>query len=102
MTNKGRCGLGLTKCFIDGTFLIMKKGTAMWESPSGQGYEDHSMAVVNKSSLPVAVCAASASPHESKLVKTIKARFIEEKPERLIGGKAYSIAMPWMEAWRSP
>ena len=48
------------------------------------------MAVADSSSLPLSVCAASASPHESKLVEqTIEARFIEEKPERLIGDKAY-------------
>jgi IS5 family transposase len=46
--------------------------------------------MADSSSLPLSVCAASASPHESKLVeKTIEARFIEEKPERLIGDKAY-------------
>jgi IS5 family transposase len=48
------------------------------------------MAMADSSSLPLSVCAASASPHESKLVEqTIEARFIEEKPERLIGDKAY-------------
>ena len=57
---------------------------------AGQRYEDHSMAVADSSGLPLSVCAASASLHESKLVEqTIEARFIEEKPERLIGDKAY-------------
>jgi len=48
------------------------------------------MAVADGASLPLSVCAASASPHESKLVEqTIEARFTKEKPERLIGDKAY-------------
>jgi transposase len=48
------------------------------------------MAVADGSGLPVAICAASATPHESKLVgQTLEARFVEDKPERLIGDKAY-------------
>ena len=48
------------------------------------------MAVADGSGLPVAVCAASATPHEVSLVKaTLEARFVKAKPERLIGDKAY-------------
>ena len=48
------------------------------------------MAVADGSGLPVAVCAASATPHEASLVKaTLEARFVKAKPERLIGDKAY-------------
>jgi transposase len=32
---KERGGLDLTECFIDGTFVIAKKGGAGWEKPSG-------------------------------------------------------------------
>jgi transposase len=48
------------------------------------------MAVADGSSLPVAVSAGSAAPHEVKLVEqTLEARFVKAKPERLIGDKAY-------------
>ncbi len=48
------------------------------------------MAVADGSGLPLAVNAASASPHEAMLVEqTLESRFVEEKPERLIGDRAY-------------
>jgi transposase len=48
------------------------------------------MALADGSGLPLAVCAASASPHEVTLVgATLAASFLEERPERLIGDRAY-------------
>jgi hypothetical protein len=48
------------------------------------------MAVGDGSGLPISVCATSATPHGSKLVEeTIENMFVEEKPERLIEGKAF-------------
>lgn len=48
------------------------------------------MAITDRAGLPVALCTASASPHETKFVKElIEHRFTEGKPERLIGDKAY-------------
>ncbi len=48
------------------------------------------VALADASGLPLSVCAASASPHEVTLVgETIDARFVSEKPERLIGDRAY-------------
>jgi transposase len=48
------------------------------------------MAVVDSSGFPLAVNVASASPHEVTLVEqTMESRFVEEKPERLIGDRAY-------------
>jgi transposase len=48
------------------------------------------MAMAARSGLPVAVHAASASPHEVTLVEeTLKHSFIGEKPNRLIGDRAY-------------
>ncbi len=48
------------------------------------------MALADASGLPLSVCAASASPHEVTLVgETLDARFVSEKPERLIGDRAY-------------
>jgi transposase len=44
------------------------------------------MAVADRSGLPLAVCAASASPHEVTLVAaTLDSRFVDDLPERLIG-----------------
>jgi transposase len=48
------------------------------------------MALADGSGLPLAVHAASASPHEVTLVgETLASGFVGEKPERLIGDRAY-------------
>lgn len=48
------------------------------------------MAIADASGLPVAIDIHSASPHEIKLVEaTIKSRFIQRAPKRMIGDKAY-------------
>jgi transposase len=48
------------------------------------------MVVADNASLPLAIHAASASPHEVTLVgETLLQSFITEPPERLIGDKAY-------------
>ena len=48
------------------------------------------MVVADGSSLPLAVHAASASPHEVALVgETLCERFVEECPSKLVGDRAY-------------
>jgi transposase len=48
------------------------------------------MAIADRHGLPVAVCVASASPHETKLVEaTLQHRFVKALPERMIGDRAY-------------
>ena len=48
------------------------------------------MAFSDGSSVPLALHTESASPHEVTLVgPTLERRFLKEKPERLIGDKAY-------------
>ena len=48
------------------------------------------MVVADNASLPLAVHAASASPHEVTLVgETLLQSFVARQPERLIGDKAY-------------
>ena len=48
------------------------------------------MAVADGAGFPVAISVGSAAPHEVKLVEDIlEKRFTEEKPERLIGDRAY-------------
>ena len=48
------------------------------------------MAVADGFGLPLAICTESASPHEVKLVeRTLTERFTDERPQRIIGDKAY-------------
>lgn len=48
------------------------------------------MAVADGAGFPVAISVGSASPHEVRLVEeTLDKRLVEEKPERLIGDRAY-------------
>ena len=48
------------------------------------------MVVADNASLPLAIHAASASPHEVTLVgETLLQSFVAGRPERLIGDKAY-------------
>jgi len=48
------------------------------------------MAVADGFGLPLAVYTESASPHEVKLVeRTLTERFTDERPQRIIGDKAY-------------
>lgn len=48
------------------------------------------MAVADGTGLPLAVYAESASPHEVRLVEqTLCARFTDDRPQKLIGDKAY-------------
>src|SRR4028118_1907901 len=46
--------------------------------------------IVEAKGLPIAACLAGADVHETQLVELVlKARFVEEKPERLGGDRAY-------------
>ena len=48
------------------------------------------MAFSDSSSVPLALHTESASPHEVTLVEaTLSSSFLKEKPERLVGDKAY-------------
>ena len=48
------------------------------------------MVVADNASLPLAIHAASASPHEVTLVgETLLQSFVAKQPQRLIGDKAY-------------
>ena len=65
-----------------------KRGLKVGKTKRGKGTK--LLAVADCSGLPIAVYTESASPHEVTLVrKTLVERFIDEKPERLIGDKAY-------------
>jgi transposase len=48
------------------------------------------MAIADSSSLPLAVHTESASSHEVTLVEaTLSERFVEERPSKLVGDRAY-------------
>lgn len=48
------------------------------------------LAMADRAGLPLAICAASATPHEVTLVAaTLDSRFVDDLPERLIGDRAY-------------
>jgi hypothetical protein len=48
------------------------------------------MAMADRFGLPLAACAASASPHEVRLVAaTLDSRFVDALPCSLIGDRAY-------------
>ena len=86
---KERGKLDLTECFIDGSFVIAKKGAAgVGKTKRGKGTK--LMAMADGAGLPIAISIGSASPHEVKLVETtLKARFTKVRPKRLIGDRAY-------------
>jgi transposase len=84
-----RGDLDLSECFIDATFVAARSGGGcVGKTKRGKGTK--LMAIAESSGLPVAVHAASASPHEATLVKdTLDDCFVGEKPARLIGDRAY-------------
>src|SRR3712207_7162250 len=62
--------------------------TTLFRTKRGKGTK--LMAIADGSSLPLAVHAASASPHEVTLVEeTLCERFVEEHPSKLVGDRAY-------------
>ena len=81
--------LDLRECFIDGSFAPAKRGgSGVGKTKKGKGSK--LMAVVEAHGVPVALTLDSANPHEVKLVEqTLEARFVEDKPDRLIGDNAY-------------
>ena len=84
-----RGDIDLSECYIDATFVAAKKGGASGKDQAGQG-GTKLMAFSEGSSVPLALHAESASPHEVSLVEaTLASAFLKEKPERLIADKAY-------------
>ncbi|WP_211365283.1 IS5 family transposase [Polyangium fumosum] len=86
---RDRGQLDLSEAFIDGTFVSAKKGGPASGRPK-RGKGTKIMAIADGSGLPLAVCIASASPHEVTLVdRTLDRCFLAQLPTRLIGDKAY-------------
>lgn len=81
--------LDLSECFIDGMFIVAKKGRCVGKTKRGKGTK--LMAISDSSGFPFALHATSASPHEVTLVlDTLEQSLVEERPEHLIGDKAYN------------
>ncbi len=79
----------LYECFVDGTFSKAKGGgDGIGCTRVGKGVKI--MVLVDARGLPVAVDTMSANPHECTLVQGLfDFMLTEEKPERIIGDKAY-------------
>lgn len=69
--------------------MVAKQGAGAWERPRGAKGRN-SWQGADRAGLPLAVCAASATPHETRLVApTLDSCFVAELPQRLIGDRAY-------------
>ena len=81
--------IDLSECYVDGTFIVAKKGGQPWVPPSGP----RARSSWQWQTLPVFLSPStqpSARPAEVTLVQaTLAARFLAAQPERLIGDKAY-------------
>jgi transposase len=65
-----------------------KGGSCVGKTKRGKGTK--LMAVADSSGFPLAVHIASAAPHEVTLVReTLQRRFLQARPKRLIGDRAY-------------
>jgi transposase len=84
-----KCGFKLYECFIDGTFAKAKQGgEGIGCTRVGKGVKI--MVLVDANGLPVAACSETAQCHEGHLVQELFQFMItDQKPERLIGDKAY-------------
>ena len=68
--------------------ILPTGSTGVGKTKRGKGVKV--MAVTDRSGLPIAACAGSASPHETKfLLELIGSCATAERPEGLIGDKAY-------------
>lgn len=77
-----------SECFINGTFMFAKKGTGSEKDQAGHRYRDLGRGRPFWSSYRHLL--ESTSPHDVTLVEvTIASRFISDKPQRLIGDRAY-------------
>lgn len=84
-----RGGYKLYECYIDATFSKARGGgDGVGVTKAGKGVKI--MVLVDARGLPVAVHAASATPHESKLVQGLFDFMLTSvTPDRVIGDKAY-------------
>jgi transposase len=86
---KERGKLDLSECFIDGTFVVAKKGADAWERPSGQRYEAHGTGRPFWSSSRRLCRLGFARAQVTLVAPTLDSRFVDDLPRRLIGDRAY-------------
>lgn len=80
--------LDLSECFIDGTFVMAKRGSGVEKTKRGKSSKV--MAAADGLGLPVAISATSTTPHEVTLVELmLQADFVGDKPQRLVGNRAF-------------
>lgn len=80
--------INLSECFIDGTFVVAKRGANVGKTKRGKGTK--LMVIADASGLPLAVHTDSASPHEVTLVQaTLNEIVTVGQPRRIIGDRAY-------------
>ncbi len=86
---KERGELDLSECFIDGTFVVAKRGLHVGKTKRGKGTK--LMAVADGTGLPLAVHAANAQARtrSPSSAKTLASSFLDARPQRLIGDRAY-------------
>jgi len=78
----------LYECFVDATFSKARQGgDGIGVTRIGKGVKI--MLLVDAEGLPVAAYTTEAGPHESRLVQGLFDFMVSEKPERIIGDKAY-------------
>lgn len=76
--------IDLSGSFIDGAFVVGKRGIQSGKDQAGQEYE--LMAIADAYGLPLAVHTASVSPHEVTLVEvTLDETVTVGQPRRLVG-----------------
>ncbi len=84
---QGQGSLDIREAFIDGSFVLAKRGGIFGRTNRGKGTKI--MAIAAAVGLPVAACLESISTHEVKLAETaLDSLFIAGKPEKFIGDKA--------------
>jgi transposase len=82
--------IDLSECFIDGTFVVAKRGHKVGKTK--RDIDAKLMAITDASGLPLAVHADSASSHEITLVQaTIDETVTLGVPERLVGDRAMTM-----------
>jgi transposase len=80
--------INLEECLLMVGSVLPKGGAEIGKTKRGKNSKV--MALADGAGLPIALCAGSASPHETAFVtELIKQQSTKGKPERLIGDKAY-------------
>jgi hypothetical protein len=80
--------IDLSECFIDGTFVVAKKGDPKWERPSGARVRS-SWLLLTLMIFHSSCTRLLLSPHEALVEATLDKTVTVGRPRRLIGDRAY-------------